>query len=95
MKDYIHAPMVLPTLLVETKSILLYERLDLYHEGISKIKRLTCMDVSSLVDPAVGEKPDGLTADGYDIVAISRGLIQLSTKLAQCDEQCEVLVEKR
>ena len=55
MKDYIHAPMVLPTLLVETKSIWLYERLDLCHEGISKTKRLTRMDVRSLVDPAVGE----------------------------------------
>jgi hypothetical protein len=93
MKSYIHAPMVLPTLLVETKSVWLYERLNLCHEGISKIKGLTRMDVNSLVDPAMGEKPDGSTADSYDIVTISRGLTQLSTKLAQCDKQCEVLVE--
>ena len=39
------------------------------------------------------EKPDGSTVDSYDIATISRELIQLSTKLAQCDEQCEVLVE--
>jgi hypothetical protein len=85
MKRYIQAPMVLTMLVAETKSIWFYERLNFCHEGKRKIKRLTRMNMGSLVDPYVGEKADDPTADSYDVVTMSRELTQLSAKLAQCN----------